>query len=425
MRILQVVPTYPGDVYDGSAVFQRALNRAMQAQGATVEVLTTRSQRLVFRGTFAIGWPNELPSRAEHDGVLVRRFRALDTTRLGPAIDGTLLRQWSREDTASGIIDSRSAAFAHVMTRRARQRRRRIDVLGDVGRGPLVPALVARVARVADRYDVILAGYSPFSLPRQVLFAAQRSGTPVVLLPFIHEDDRYHHFRSLYETYERAEAVLTLSSHTADHLGEYVPAADATAIGAGIDPELPAATDEVRTAFRVRHGLDGVRVLLFVGRKESSKRYDLAVTALEHLPGDVVLLLVGKDVDETPIVTDRVRVAGIVSDAELAAAYELADVLIFPSEHESFGMVVLEAWLRGKPVIANARCGASATLIDDGVDGILCHNARSFAAGARRLLDDPDLAARMGDAGRRKALAEYTWADVATRALDAMRAVVR
>jgi glycosyltransferase involved in cell wall biosynthesis len=139
------------------------------------------------------------------------------------------------------------------------------------------------------------------------------------------------------------------------------------------------------------------------------------------LPGDPLLVMVGRDVDEKKIESDRVRQLGLLSDDELAAAYEACDVFVLPSMFESFGMVFLDAWLRGKPVIGNATCGAAAFLIEDGTDGLLCRNAREMASAAHRLLDDPELAARMGAAGRAKVLANYTWERVADRALDAIQ----
>jgi hypothetical protein len=164
--------------------------------------------------------------------------------------------------------------------------------------------------------------------------------------------------------------------------------------------------------------------MLYVGRKERSKRYDLAVDAVDMLPGDAVLLMVGRDVDGKAIESERVVQLGWLSDEELAAAYEACDVFVLPSMFESFGMVYLDAWIRGKPVIGNKACGAAAALIDDGVDGFLCGDAREIASAARRLIDDPRLAARMGSRGQAKTLADYTWERVGDRALEALQGLV-
>jgi glycosyltransferase involved in cell wall biosynthesis len=422
VRIVEVLPTYPGDPLDGSAVYERNLNRALVERGAHIEVLTTRARRLRHEQQFSIGWPDELPVRDEHEGVPIRRFHAVDMGRFGGTASDAVTRRWSEEDFTEGAVLAGSARFTEVAVAQARRRPKRFDMLADIGRGPLVPSLIAHLRRCASEFDVILAGYAPFSLPRQVLWAARRSNVPVVLLPFIHETDRYHQFNSLLRTYERAAAVLTLSRHTSDFLREYVPCANPVTLGAGV---TAVGTGTISAAaFRASHGLDDRPVILYVGRKEQGKRYDLAVDAVEMLSGEAMLMMVGRDVDGKVIDSDRVRQLGTLSDEELAAAYEACDVFVLPSEFESFGMVFLDAWLRGKPVIGNLACGAAASLIEDGVDGFLCRDAREIAMAAQRLIDEPALALRMGAAGRAKTLADYTWARVADRALHAFHQII-
>ena len=423
MRLLEVLPTYPGDALDGSAVYERNLNRALQDHGVHIEVLTTRSQKLRHDQQFLIGWPDDLPRRDEHDGVAIRRFHALRTGRVGEMASDSVVRRWSHEDYTDGELVSGSSRYIETVVAQARKRPSRFDTLADLGRGPLVPSLLAHLTRRARKFDVILAGYAPFSLPRQVLWAARRTGVPVVLLPFIHESDRYHQFDSLLRTYESAAAVLTLSDNTSDFLRRYVPRARPVTLGAGVTT-----VDNGTVApgeFRARFGLGDRPIVLYVGRKERRKRYDLAVAAIEALPDEAMLVMVGRDVDGKPIASERVRHLGPLSDADLAAAYEACDVFVLPSEFESFGMVFLDAWLRGKPVIGNLNCGASMSLIDDGVDGFLCRDSGEIAAALARLLEQPDLAARMGAAGRAKTLAEYTWERVADRALTALCDVAR
>lgn len=423
MRILEVVPTYPGEPHDGSAVYQRRLNRALTARGVEIEVVTTRARRLRHEAEFAIEWPDDLPSRDSHEGMPIRRFHAVGTRRVGQLASSAIVRRWTREDMHDGAVHPGSVGFVDAAARAARARPRRLDLLADIGRGPIVPRLIAHVVSRASSYDLILVGHSPMSLARQVLLATARSGPPVVLLPFIHENDRFHYFNSLFHSYERAAAVLTLSEHTSEFLREHVPLAHPVALGAGFT-EVNTEGGVSAADFRAKYGLGDGPVLLFVGRKEPSKQYDLAVEAVEQLPGDALLVMVGRDVDQKAIASRRVRQLGTLSDADLAAAYEACDVFVMPSAYESFGMVFLDAWLRGKPVIGNRSCGASAALIAHGVDGFLCSDADEIAAVAKRLIEDSELSAAIGAAGRGKVLAEYTWDRVADRALAAFRAVL-
>src|SRR5690349_23815671 len=81
-----------------------------------------------------------------------------------------------------------------------------------------------------------------------------------------------------------------------------------------------------------------------------------------------------------------------------------------PSVAESFGIAYLEAWMCRKPVIGG-RVGSTACVIADTVDGMLVDpdNPAELAGSLDSLLRDPERRGRMGDSGRRKVLASFTW----------------
>jgi glycosyltransferase involved in cell wall biosynthesis len=101
---------------------------------------------------------------------------------------------------------------------------------------------------------------------------------------------------------------------------------------------------------------------------------------------------------------------------EKGQLFACVDVFAYPSGYESFGIAFLEAWAAGKPVIG-CRRGAIATVIQEGVDGLLVPyaDASSLAPAIVRLLDEPETRQALGEAGRRKVLARYTWPLVAKR----------
>jgi glycosyltransferase involved in cell wall biosynthesis len=109
------------------------------------------------------------------------------------------------------------------------------------------------------------------------------------------------------------------------------------------------------------------------------------------------------------------RLAAIDSAAgDLVDAYHGCDFFVLPSRHEPFGIVVLEAWSAGKPVIATA-VGGLRDLIADGDTGLLVPPGEPAAlAGAlRRLLVSGDLRRRLGEAGRALAGKQYSWGRIA------------
>jgi glycosyltransferase involved in cell wall biosynthesis len=93
-----------------------------------------------------------------------------------------------------------------------------------------------------------------------------------------------------------------------------------------------------------------------------------------------------------------------------------AQAVVLPSVSETFGIVILEAWAAGTPVIASRTTGAAA-LVEDGVNGMLFDLERpaSFHAAVDRLLTQPELRRPWGAAGRAKVVAEYDTAVLAGR----------
>jgi glycosyltransferase involved in cell wall biosynthesis len=115
-------------------------------------------------------------------------------------------------------------------------------------------------------------------------------------------------------------------------------------------------------------------------------------------------------------IAERVRFRGFVANAGLPAEVAQADVLLHPTESESFGVVLAEAAALGLPVVAS-RVNAVPEVVHDGTTGVLCPlgDADAFARGLRLLADDPDLRARMARAARERALARWRWDPIAER----------
>jgi phosphatidylinositol alpha-1,6-mannosyltransferase len=107
-------------------------------------------------------------------------------------------------------------------------------------------------------------------------------------------------------------------------------------------------------------------------------------------------------------VADSVTFFGQVDDRELREAYGRAAVFAMPSNKEGFGIVYLEAWQFGRPVICSMH-GAASEIVADGVDGFVVDPADVKALADRLyiLLTQPDLAKAMGERGRLKVEQKY------------------
>jgi glycosyltransferase involved in cell wall biosynthesis len=108
-------------------------------------------------------------------------------------------------------------------------------------------------------------------------------------------------------------------------------------------------------------------------------------------------------------VGDCVTLSGAVDAAGLADAFNDAAVFCLPSSKEGFGIVFLEAWVAGVPVVGS-RFGAAPDVIENGADGLTVdpHDVPALADALVTLLRDSDLAARMATAGHEKVARLYS-----------------
>ena len=175
----------------------------------------------------------------------------------------------------------------------------------------------------------------------------------------------------------------------------------------------PARRQARAAEIRAEHG--GRKIVFALGRMTYYKGFDVLVDAAATLDDDVVVLI-GGDGELLPElrakaqaagIEGRVRFLGRVENDDLPAYYEAADLFCLPSlmRSEAFGLVMLEAMSCGKPVVATNIAGSGVPWVNvDGETGLNAQpgNASSLAHAIRRLLDDPALARRFGEGGRKR-----------------------
>jgi glycosyltransferase involved in cell wall biosynthesis len=168
------------------------------------------------------------------------------------------------------------------------------------------------------------------------------------------------------------------------------------------------------------------KFLLFVGDVLPDKGAEVLLRAHARLDGAPPLVLIGRHGAMTHArLSSNTLAVGPWPHALVMEAWRRCLIAVVPSlGPETFGLVALEAMSAGRPVIAS-RVGGLPELVRDGHEGVLVHrgDVGSLAAAIQRLLDDPELRARMGAAGRRRAL-EYTASSVIPRVEAAYRDVL-
>ena len=186
-----------------------------------------------------------------------------------------------------------------------------------------------------------------------------------------------------------------------------------------------------RTAARQQLGLNGHKVMLYVGRIEPLKGADLLLHAAASLEAEegVQVLVVGSDAEGSGEMErlhqlsddlqlgDTVEFVGRVPQERLALYYSAADVCVVPSFYESFGLAALESMACGTPVVAS-RVGGLSTIVQHGRTGYLkswrCPEA--FAQSLEMIMANEDLRDSMGRAARNRA-ETLSWDQVAGRLL--------
>ncbi|OLB85345.1 MAG: hypothetical protein AUI15_33195 [Actinobacteria bacterium 13_2_20CM_2_66_6] len=193
------------------------------------------------------------------------------------------------------------------------------------------------------------------------------------------------------------------------------------------------------TAGPLPEGVDPGFVLA-VGTVEPRKNYPRLLAAYRHLrgrgslpfiingrPGVPQLVIAGRagwaygDTLQRIAAEPGVRYLGHVDEPTLAALYESASVLAFPSLYEGFGLPLLEAMSRGVPAVVGA-AGALPELAVGAAISVNAEDITAIAGALERLLADEALRQKLGAEGKRLARG-YTWANAAERTLDVLRRI--
>ena len=242
-------------------------------------------------------------------------------------------------------------------------------------------------------------------------------GTRSALVSTKHNDDRFRTgpFRVVEQSLTRRAARViaiteALRRFTVDEAG--LPPGKVEVIHYGLDslaepwganPDVPLPA--------------GARVLLCVARLVPQKGVDVAVRALARIRErhpDAVLVVLGEGPERPKLVGEGVYLPGRAGD--VASWYRRAELVLHPARWEGFGLVLLEAMLAEKAVVASA-VSSIPEIVIDGETGLLvpADDPERLAAAAIQLLDDPERAAVYGRAGHARARAQFSVARMAER----------
>jgi glycosyltransferase involved in cell wall biosynthesis len=375
-RLALVPPRYGPDVIGGAELVLREVAHGMAERGWEVEVLTTCA-----RDHYT--WANHYPAGTSTDGaVTIRRF---------PVVNDT-----------SGAARAKVAqrlALAEVPTLREQE--------AWMNDGLRVPELFHALLDDAESYQAIIV--SPYLFWTSFacgLIAPERT----ILRPCLHDEPeaRFELFEPLFNGVAR---IWVNTEPEAELLDRIAPAhAPSAVMGEGVP--VPESYDP--EGFRERFGLGDARFVLYAGRREGAKGWEQLLDAFVATvrKEDVDLHLVTIGVGEVHIPDDVAHVIhdlGLVSDRDRDDAFAAASGYLQPSALESFSRTVMEAWLAGTPVIANAASPVVAWHCERSGAGLTYEDDADLEQCLRFIAEAPEAAAELASPGRRYVLDNYTW----------------
>ncbi len=244
---------------------------------------------------------------------------------------------------------------------------------------------------------------------------------------------------------EHADAVIAVSEGMRHDVLDAYPAIDPDRVHVvhnGIDPTLWHPGAPVPGERPVLEEL-GVRpdlpIVAFVGRITRQKGVGHLLAAARNFDPDIQVVLCAGAPDtpelaaETAAAVERLRagrenvfwVQQMLPTEQIRQILAAAAVFVCPSVYEPLGIVNLEAMACATAVVASD-VGGIPEVVDDGVTGRLVHYdalaaeeyERGLAEAVNAVAGDPELAARYGEAGRARAIADFDWTRIAARTIE-------
>jgi phosphatidyl-myo-inositol alpha-mannosyltransferase len=226
----------------------------------------------------------------------------------------------------------------------------------------------------------------------------------------------------------RVAEGVAVSETAARFLRRALPDADVEIVPNGVDVEAFSGGGEEAT------GLPDGRRIVWVNRLDPQKGFPVAIAAFAKVVGEVpeaCLVVVGEGRDHeslgslTEAARDRVRLLGTLPNDRIPAIHAACEVFVSAATgQESFGIALVEAMAAGLPVVATDIPGYR-EVVTHGVHGLLVppRDPEALAAALVRVLTEPGLTKRLGEAGRARAR-EFDWPNVVDRLEELYRRAI-
>jgi glycosyltransferase involved in cell wall biosynthesis len=374
-KVAFVIQRYGIEVNGGAEEYCRMLAEKMIYRW-DLEVLTSCAMDYYYR------FDNEYPVGIESvNGVVVRRFK---------------IDYFRSDEKCFGEIDIK-------VRKREASLEEELIWLKEIG--PFSSSLINYVLKNHNEYD--------FFLFFTYLYATTTLVLPLIkeksfLIPTAHDEAPiyakfYDKFFAMPEgnIFSTPEEYSFIKKRTRGYV------APSCIIGIGLDPPSHIDTGLFRDEFRISSDF-----IVYVGRIQQEKGchqlFDYYLSLPQALKDKYPLVLIGKNVLNIPR-SDHIKHVGFLSNELKYSAISSAKIMIMPSYHESFSIVILESWHCNRPVLVNGNCDILREQCRRSNGGLWYYNCEEFKACLNFLLSNDVSADKMASAGKSYLKKNYSW----------------
>jgi glycosyltransferase involved in cell wall biosynthesis len=390
MRIVNIIQRYPPSI-GGSETWCQEVCRYLAKKGNAVKVLTLdiNKEEEYWREPLDSERSIALGRLAFDDGVIIRRYR-----RSLPV-----------------------HSFYHLFLRIFLDKFLKIYFYG-----PHSVEMYGKMWREIKSADVVFLHTVPYPHNYIAFFIAKLFRKKTVIIPHFHPAHPHYERKSIYWLLRKCDCVITVTEFEKHYLKDRGISEEKLFVtGNGIHAEhyLPVELDSFRAKMEKQYGLDkNDKVITFIGRKRPEKGVGHLIKAVQELLSEMPLklFLVGPTFDwynelYTNLSEEEKRhiiELGMLSEQEKINLLHLSHLLALPSQYEAFGIVFLEAWACGVPVLGTTESAMPSVI---GKEGFLCTygDSEDLKLKLQEALSDMERLKTMGSMGKAKVLEHYTW----------------
>lgn len=288
--------------------------------------------------------------------------------------------------------------------------------------GPHSTEMYGKMWKEIKRADIVFLHTIPYPHNYIAFFIAKLLRKKTVIVPHFHPEHPHYERSTNYWLLRNCDGVITVTDYEKKYLeAKGISGKKLYVTGNSIYPAhyKPEALESFRKNMEQKYGLgSNDRVITFIGRKIPDKGVEHLIMATKALLAEMSLklFLVGpsnewfnKLYNE---LSDKEKIhiidVGMLSHQDKVNLLHMSDLMVLPSKYEAFGIVFLESWICGVPVLGTTE-GAMPDVIGD--EGYLCRfgDTEDLKSTIRQALNDINGSKEKGIKGKSKVLNNYTW----------------